>query len=91
MLTADDIKIIKTIVTEAVAPLDTKLTKLDVKMSSQFAQLNEKTTKDTERLERAIKTEYKRGNEDFGHLKNEDRKISLRVAKIEDHLGFATV
>mgnify|MGYP001572234834 CR=1 FL=1 len=58
MLTKNDLsainKIVQDVVTKAVAPLDTKITKLDVKMSSQFPELKNKTTKDTERLEKAI-------------------------------------
>lgn len=98
MLTKDDLLAIKKIIQEAVEPLatkielaklDTKITKLDVKITGQFAQLSTQTAKDVERLEKAIKTEYKRGNEDFGYLESEDRKISVRVARIERHLNFA--
>lgn len=86
-------------ITSAVAPLatktdlaklDTKVTKLDVKISGQFAELKSKMTKDSKKLERCLKTERKLRNEDFGHLEKEDRKISLRVEKIEHHLGFAS-
>lgn len=108
MLTTGDIKVIKNIISEAVAPLatkdelktlatkvdlaklDTKITKLDVKMSGEFADLKNKTTKDMERLERAIKTEHKIGNVDFGYLEDEDRKIKVRVERIEHHIGFAS-
>ncbi len=91
MLTKNDLSAITKIVQNAVAPLDTKITKLDVKISGQFAELKTKTTKDVEKLEKAIKTEHRIGNEDFGHLENEDRKILTRVVKIEHHLGFASV
>lgn len=98
MLTQDDIKAIKDIVNGAVGPLatktglaslDTKLTRFEVNMTRQFTDLKNKTTKDTDRLERAIKTRRKVNNEDFGHLEKEDRKIVIRVEKIERHIGFA--
>ncbi len=104
MLNKGDVKIIKNIVSGAIgvavaplatkddiAKLDTKITKLDVKMSGQFANLRAKTTKDTNKLEKAIKKEHKIGNIDFGYLEKEDRKILVRVEKIEHHLGFAPV
>ncbi len=73
-----------------VAKLDSKLTKFEVNMTRQFTDLKNKTTKDAKRLERCLKTERKLRNEDFGHLEKEDRKISIRVDKIERHLNFVS-
>lgn len=88
LVTKEELKVLATKVD--LAKVDTKITNLDVKMSGQFAQLKDKTTKDTKKLERAIKTEHRTGGDDFGHLENEDRKISVRVEKIERQLGFAS-
>lgn len=86
--TKDDLKLLAT--KDDLAKLDTKITRLDVKMSGQFSELKDKTTKDAKKLERAIKTEHRIGNNDFGHLEKEDRKIVVRVDRIEHHLGFVT-
>jgi len=97
LATREEIKVLatkedlKSLATKAdLAKLDTKITNLDVKMSGQFAQLKDKTTKDTKKLEKAIKKEHRIGNDDFAHLENEDRKVLIRVEKIEHHLGFAS-
>ncbi len=85
MLTKNDIKIIKDIVSEAVVPLAKKS---DV--DKQLAEQKLTTQKGFTKLEKAIKKEHKIGGQILQLLEVEDRKIKLRVEKIEHHLGFAS-
>ena len=95
MLTKNDLsainKIVQDVVTKAVAPLDTKITKLDVKLTGQLSQLNTKITKDVDKLEKAITKEHKIGGEILQVAQVENRETVLRVERIEHHLGFAQI
>lgn len=87
LATKDDLKDVAT--KTDIARLDTKITKLDVKMSGQFADLNSKMTGNTNGLRSAIKREHKFQGEILQVLEVEDRKLKNKVERIERHLGFA--
>ncbi len=88
MLTNDDVKVIKEIVNEvikkAVAPLVTKDEAKKIATKDDLQQTEKRLTK-------AIKKEHKIGGEILHVAQDENRKISIRVERIEHHLGFAPV
>ncbi len=100
MLTNDDVKIIRGLVkeevtdaiTKAVAPLATQdqLKSLVTKDEAKSFATKDDLKKTEERLIRAIKQEHKVGGEILQICEVEDRKIKVRVEKIEHHLGFAS-